>query len=103
MNESFRSVSEKNNRTFQIVENMGIQGLLKELEPCLSDRYLSELQGLRVAVDGYVWLHRGVFFCAADIAKGKPCQSYVKYFMNRVQQLLRYDADPYFPPIYRQA
>ena len=70
---------------------MGIQGLLKELSPVMRDRRLSEVSGLRVAVDGYVWLHRGVFFGAADIAKGDRNTSFVKYFQNRVRQLLRYE------------
>ena len=69
---------------------MGIQGLLKELAPITTGRYLSEFQGLRVAVDGYVWLHRGVFYCASDLAKGIPNTSYINYFVKRVEQLLRY-------------
>ena len=69
---------------------MGIKGLLKELVPITVERTLSELSGLRVAVDGYVWLHRGVFFGAADIARGKVNRSYVNYFVNRIKQLLRY-------------
>ncbi len=69
---------------------MGIQGLLKSLEPITVDRSLSELNGLRVAVDGYVWLHRGVFYGAEDIAKGKTNNSYITYFVNRINQLRRY-------------
>jgi exonuclease-1 len=69
---------------------MGIQGLLKSLEPISTERSLSELYGLRVAVDGYVWLHRGIFSCAVDIARGIPNDSYVSYFKNRIQQLQRY-------------
>ncbi len=79
---------------------MGIQGLLKELEPCTSDRYLSEYNGLKVAIDGYVWLHRGVFFCATDLAKGRGTFAYIDYFMNRIQQLLRYKGSYYHPTSY---
>ena len=70
---------------------MGIQGLLKAVESVTVDKSLSDFTGSRVAVDGYVWLHRGVFFCAADIAKGKPSRTYISYFLNRVNQLRRYD------------
>ena len=69
---------------------MGVQGLLKFLSPVTSDRYLVELAGMRVAVDGYVWLHRGIFFNAAEIAKGNASLSHISYFTNRVKQLLRY-------------
>jgi exonuclease-1 len=69
---------------------MGIQGLLKECEYVMKDRYLSELKGLRVAVDGYVWLHRGIYWGASDLARGRKSTSHIKYFMNRVRQLLQY-------------
>ena len=69
---------------------MGIQGLLKSLKDITSDRSLSELNGLRVAVDGYVWLHKGVFFSASDLGRGVENRAYVSYFVKRVQQLLRY-------------
>lgn len=69
---------------------MGIQGLLKELSTVTTDRYLSEIHGLKVAVDGYVWLHRAVFHCASDIAKGKGSTAYVNNFLSRAKQLLRY-------------
>lgn len=68
---------------------MGIQGLLRALEPISTERSLSELHGLRVAVDGYVWLHRGVFSCAVDLARGIPNTAYVSYFKKRVEQLQR--------------
>ena len=69
---------------------MGIQGLLRALEPISTERSLSELHGLRVAVDGYVWLHRGIFSCAVDIARGIQNEAYVSYFKKRVEQLQRY-------------
>jgi exonuclease-1 len=68
---------------------MGVQGLLKLLSPISNERHLSELRGLRVAVDGYVWLHRGIFFNAAEIAKGHASSAHVSYFLNRAKQLLR--------------
>lgn len=69
---------------------MGIPGLLKTLEPVTTDVVLSQLYSQRVAVDGYVWLHRGVYFGGAAIAMGTGKGSYVSYFVNRVKQLLRY-------------
>ena len=77
---------------------MGIQGLLKAVDPITTDAGLSEFAGMRVAVDGYVWLHRGVFFCASDLAKGKPNRSYISYFLNRVAQLQRYNICYWYVP-----
>ena len=80
---------------------MGIQGLLKALEPVTHDRSLGELSGLRVAIDGYVWLHRGVFSAASSLAKGLSKGAYVSYFVKRVQQLQKYA--PFFPGAVMQA
>ena len=50
---------------------MGITGLLPLLKPIQVQRHLSEYSGQTIAVDAYVWLHRGIHTCAADLATGK--------------------------------
>ena len=50
---------------------MGISGLLPLLKPIHVNRHLSEYSGQTIAVDAYVWLHRGSYGCAAEIATGK--------------------------------
>ena len=50
---------------------MGISGLLPALKPIHKTKRLDEFQGKRIAVDGYVWLHKGVYSCATDLALGK--------------------------------
>jgi exonuclease 1 len=50
---------------------MGISGLLPLLKPIQVNKHLSEFSGQTLAIDAYVWLHRGVYACAADIATGK--------------------------------
>lgn len=51
---------------------MGISGLLPLLKPIQRQRHLSEFAGQTFAVDAYVWLHRGTYACAADLATGVP-------------------------------
>lgn len=51
---------------------MGISGLLPLLKSIQRHRHLSDFAGQTLAVDAYVWLHRGVYACATEIATGKP-------------------------------
>ena len=47
---------------------MGIQGLLPFLKPIQRTQHLSEFSGKTVAVDAYVWLHRGIYTCSTELA-----------------------------------
>ena len=67
---------------------MGVSGLLPALRASTQQVHLRDYRGKRVAVDSYVWLHRAVMTCAADLCMNVPTTKYVKYFMNRVQELL---------------
>lgn len=51
---------------------MGISGLLPALKCIQTTRHLKEYAGQRIAVDAYVWLHKGIYACATDLATGKP-------------------------------
>lgn len=68
---------------------MGITGLLPVLKPIQKQKHLSEFAGQTLAVDAYVWLHRGAYACAVELATNKPTKRYVDYCMHRVR-LLRY-------------
>lgn len=50
---------------------MGITGLLPALKTIQVTKHLSEFRGQTIAVDAYVWLHKGVYTCAAELATGK--------------------------------
>jgi exonuclease 1 len=50
---------------------MGISGLLPALKSIQKQRHLSEFAGHTIAVDGYVWLHRGIFTCTLELANGR--------------------------------
>ena len=51
---------------------MGIQGLLPCLRSVTRPIDISELRGQAVAVDSYVWLHRGLITCARELCEGTP-------------------------------
>ena len=55
---------------------MGIQGLLPLLKSIQNPKHISDYNGQTLAIDGYCWLHKGVFGCAVDLALGKPTQKY---------------------------
>ncbi|KAI0266510.1 PIN domain-like protein [Gloeopeniophorella convolvens] len=74
---------------------MGIQGLLPFLKSIQTQRHLSEFSGQTLAVDGYVWLHRGTYTCATELATGKKTSKYVHYAMRRVRLLRHYGIHPY--------
>ncbi|PSS36962.1 hypothetical protein PHLCEN_2v1178 [Hermanssonia centrifuga] len=74
---------------------MGISGLLPLLKPIQVDKHLSEYSGQTIAVDAYVWLHRGVYACATELATGKRTNKYVDYAMHRVRLLRHHNITPY--------
>ncbi|KAG6850129.1 hypothetical protein H0H93_000751 [Arthromyces matolae] len=74
---------------------MGITGLLPALKSIQVTKHLKEFAGKTVAVDGYVWLHRGVHTCATELATGKPTHKYVDYAMRHVRLLQHHGIEPY--------
>ena len=67
---------------------MGIQGLLTNIQPALIARHVSHFKGKRVAVDGYMWLHKGVYGCSKDIAMGNENNSWINYCLKFIDMLL---------------
>ncbi|TFK38046.1 PIN domain-like protein [Crucibulum laeve] len=74
---------------------MGISGLLPALKSIQVTKRLSEFEGKTLAVDAYVWLHKGVFACATELATGKDTHKYVDYAMHRVRLLRHHKIEPY--------
>ncbi|KAF9485121.1 PIN domain-like protein [Pholiota conissans] len=74
---------------------MGINGLLPALRSIQKTRRFEDYSGKTVAVDAYVWLHKGVYGCATELALGKPTHKYVMYAMERVRALRHYNIEPY--------
>lgn len=69
---------------------MGITGLLPVLKPITKQVHIGELAGQRVAVDGYVWLHRGVYSCCTELLQGLDSSKYVDYCVRRTRMLLEH-------------
>ncbi|ESK88357.1 exodeoxyribonuclease 1 [Moniliophthora roreri MCA 2997] len=74
---------------------MGISGLLPALKSIQVTKHLSEYSGQTIAVDAYVWLHKGVYACATELATHKPTIKYVNYAMERVRLLRHHGIEPY--------
>ncbi|OJA20216.1 hypothetical protein AZE42_02134, partial [Rhizopogon vesiculosus] len=74
---------------------MGITGLLPLLKSIQVHRHLSDFAGQTLAVDAYVWLHRGAYTCATELATGKNSTKYVEYAMQRVRLLRHHKIQPY--------
>ena len=59
---------------------MGIQGLLPLLKSAIEPNVpLNRFRGKLIAVDGNVWIHRGTYACALELAAGTPTMAYVHY------------------------
>ncbi|KAG8824015.1 Rad2 nuclease [Serendipita sp. 399] len=74
---------------------MGISGLLPLLKSIQQEKHLSTLAGKTLAIDGYVWLHKGAYGCAVELVTGKPTTKYVEYSMHRIRLLRHYGIEPY--------
>lgn len=51
---------------------MGITGLLRQLSSITTPIHLKDLENLTVAVDAYVWLHKGAYACSSELCNDLP-------------------------------
>ena len=84
---------------------MGIQGLLPALAPITFDYHVSSLRGKRVAVDAYVWLHRGTYSQAQTLAlrpnDPHAIAAVVRYFMTLVGMLKHHGESARHPSLFK--
>lgn len=73
---------------------MGINGLLPLVREAIKNAHISDFTGKKVAVDGFVWLHRGCLSCAKELAKNQHTTKYISYFMQQIQLLLNHGIRP---------
>ena len=61
---------------------MGITGLLPTLQSITTNKNISEYAGQTVAVDAYVWLHKGAYCCSKELCENIPTDKFVffKFF-----------------------
>ncbi|KAK9898654.1 hypothetical protein P389DRAFT_167192 [Cystobasidium minutum MCA 4210] len=74
---------------------MGIQGLLPLLKECQRSAHIQEYKGQTLGIDAYVWLHRGAYGCAEELATGQTTVKYVKYALHKLHLLRHYGITPY--------
>lgn len=68
---------------------MGISGLLPLVKEAINhSAHIRNYSGKRVAVDGYAWLHKAVFTCAVELAKGQPTDKWIGHMMSLLKVLL---------------
>lgn len=56
---------------------MGIQGLLPLLSSVTHPIHISQYAGKKIAIDAYVWLHRGAYACSFELSQGIGTIKYV--------------------------
>lgn len=74
---------------------MGISGLLPQLKSITKDVHIKSYAGQTVAIDGYAWLHKGIFCCAQELCLGEPTDRYVHYCMKKIKMLLHFNVIPF--------
>ncbi|XP_059474510.1 exonuclease 1 [Neocloeon triangulifer] len=73
---------------------MGVTGLLPLLKKSADQVNVSQLEGKTVAIDAYVWLHRGAFSCADRLARGEKTLGFVGYGQKMLNMLLAHKIKP---------
>ncbi|KAI7965283.1 hypothetical protein MJO29_003381 [Puccinia striiformis f. sp. tritici] len=74
---------------------MGIQGLLPFLRSIQRESHLKHWAGKTLAIDGYVWLHRGAYHCAQELCLGSPTKKHVEYFVQKIKLLHAFGVTAY--------
>ncbi len=69
---------------------MGVSGLLPLVKGATTNSHIQDYRGQRVAVDGYAWLHKAVFVCATELAKGQSCPRWITFLLSMVDMLLHH-------------
>ena len=67
---------------------MGIKGIMQLLKETMSEAKLSDFKGQTAAVDTSVWLFRGSYSCAYELAKGEPTLAYLSYPIKCLRLLI---------------
>ncbi|KAJ1718694.1 hypothetical protein LPJ53_006374 [Coemansia erecta] len=75
---------------------MGITGLIPLLGQAQTNGHIKQFSGQTVGIDSYIWLYKGAFGCAADLALAQPTTKYITFFMTRARMLRHYGVEPLF-------
>ena len=88
-------IFEHNTAQTQALGTMGIQGLLPQLKSIVEHVELRDYAGMTVGVDVSVWLHRGVYGCATQLALGQKTDGYVRFCEQQLAALFAAGITPY--------
>ena len=75
---------------------MGIKGLLPELKNCTEHYHISTFRGKKIAIDGFVWLHKASYFCAKELFYLPGTKKILPYLVSKLRILLDNDIQPFF-------
>ena len=67
---------------------MGVQNLLPLVSPVSKTVSLSSFKGKKVAIDGYVWLHRCSYKCARDMVMDPYTDVFLPHVMSKINSLM---------------
>lgn len=67
---------------------MGVQNLLPLLSPISKLVHLSSFAGKRMAIDGFVWLHRASFRCAKELVDDPGTEHILPYVMGLLKKVI---------------
>lgn len=73
---------------------MGIQGLLKALEPVLVSTHISHYKTKRAAIDASCWLHRSAYCCSMELVLNLPTHKYLNFCMHYIHLLRNFGVIP---------
>ena len=73
---------------------MGIHGLLDKLRDIEQKKHVKHYAGMKVAIDGYCWLHKAVYTCKKDLAQGNGMDKLILYCVKRVKMMLEHNVTP---------
>jgi exonuclease-1 len=73
---------------------MGIDGLLKFLEPITVREHISSFQGKTAAIDIMSWLYKGCYRCAFELNQNIECNTFLFYIFEMLDLLNYYKIRP---------
>ena len=64
---------------------MGINGLLPLLKNIENKKHLTEFKGKKVAIDGFVWLHKSASHHSVEFVKNPTTEVFLPYLMRKIK------------------
>jgi 5'-3' exonuclease len=73
---------------------MGIEGLLKFLEPVVIKEHISSFQFQTAAIDIMSWLYKGCYRCAYELNQNIESNNFLYYIFEMIDLLSYYKIKP---------